>query len=145
MVKTKEKVTDAAGTVKPYVERALKDEELRESVRSAYSAAREIYDELIGRRGVVPIATRVATDEDIQKQLRSAIDDLRNAASRLQGKDEHGTRNAMLLVTGIALGILFNPMTGPTTRKWLSDKIFGASEEFTYSGGGNSAPGGSSS
>jgi hypothetical protein len=33
------------------------------------------------------------------------------------------------------LGILFNPLTGPQTRKWLSDKIFGGSDDFTYQGG----------
>jgi hypothetical protein len=46
----------------------------------------------------------------------------------------------MLLLTGIALGILFNPVSGAQTRKWLSDKLFGPSDEFTYQGGGNSNP-----
>ena len=40
MAKTKEKVSDAAANVKPYVDRALHDEELRESVRNAYASAR---------------------------------------------------------------------------------------------------------
>ena len=43
------------------------------------------------------------------------------------------------MLVGITLGILFNPVTGPQTRKWLSDKIFGGSDEFTYQGSGNSA------
>ena len=45
----------------------------------------------------------------------------------------------MLLLTGIALGILFNPVSGAQTRKWLSDRVFGPSDEFTYQGG-NSSP-----
>ena len=69
MAKTSEKVTDAAANVKPYVERALYDAELRESVRSAYESARAIYDELLGNRGVSGIATRVAGDKDIQDEL----------------------------------------------------------------------------
>lgn len=135
MPKTKDKVTGAAGTVRPYVERAVKDEELRENVREAFEAARTVYNDLIGGRGLVPLATRVATDDDIQDHLRSAVEDLRRAADRLRGKEDHGARNAMLLLTGIALGILFNPMTGPATRNWLKDQLFGGGEDFTYQGG----------
>ncbi len=45
----------------------------------------------------------------------------------------------MLLLTGIALGILFNPVSGAQTRKWLSDRLFGPSDEFTYQGGNSGA------
>jgi len=130
MAKTKDKVYDAAGNVKPYVERAMQDEKLRDDVMSAFGTARELYNELIGGRGAVTLATRVATDEEIRDKLKDAIDDLRNAADRLQGKKDHGGRNATLLVAGIALGILFNPVTGPETRKWLKDMIGGGGDEF---------------
>ena len=145
MPKTKDRVSDAADTVKPYVERALKDEELRDNVKSAFEAARDVYNELFAGRGMVPIATRVATDKDIQDNLKSAVDDLRSAADRLRGRDEHGTRNTMLLLIGIAIGVLFNPVTGPATRKWVSDKVFGSSDDFTYQGSGNSGSGGTTS
>lgn len=138
MAKTKDRVSDAAGNVKPYVERALRDEELRENVKSAFEAAKDVYNELFASRGVVPVATRVATDKDIQDNLRSAVEDLRRASDRLRGREEHGGRNTMLLLIGIAIGILFNPVTGPSTRKWISDKVFGSSDEFTYQGSGNS-------
>jgi hypothetical protein len=135
MAKTKDRFSDAADNVRPYVERAVKDDELRKNVKDAFEAAREVYNELIGGRGVVPLATRVATDEDIQDNLRRAIDDLRKASDRMQGKEDHGTRNATLLLAGIALGILFNPVTGPQTRSWLKDRLLGGSEdEFTYQG-----------
>ena len=130
MHKTKDKVTDAAGTVKPYVERAIRDEELRDNIRSAYESARNVYNELMGGRGVVPLATRVATDKDIQDELKSAIADLRRAADRVQGKQEHTGRNTTLLIAGIALGILFNPVTGPETRKWLKELVGGGSDDF---------------
>jgi hypothetical protein len=34
-----------------------------------------------------------------------------------------------LLIAGIALGILFNPVTGPETRKWVKDMIGGGEDE----------------
>jgi hypothetical protein len=128
MANTKDKVYDAAGNVKPYVERAMSDDKLREDVMSAFATAKELYSELVGGRGAVTLATRVATDEEVRDKLRDAIDDLRNAADRLQGKKDHGGRNATLLVAGIALGILFNPVTGPETRKWLKDALAGGDE-----------------
>jgi len=136
MTKAKDRFEDA----KPYVQRAIQDEELRESLRSAFATARDVYDELVGNRGVTGIASKVATDEDIQVQLRSAIDDLRNAANRIQGAERNRGRNGGLLLVGLALGILFNPITGPDTRRWLKDTVFGADEEFGYGSGssGNS-------
>ena len=98
MAKLQDRARDRASDVKPYLERALKDERVREDVKSAIATAR----------------------------------DLRDAADRVQGKSSHSGRNATLLLTGIALGILFNPVTGPGTRRWLQDKVFGEGEEFEY-------------
>jgi hypothetical protein len=134
-MKTRDKVSDAAGTVKPYVDRAIHDEELRENLKNAFAAARDVYDELLGGRDAVSVAKRVATDRDIQDSLRKAIDELRNAADRVQGREAHKGRNTTLLLTGIALGILFNPVTGPDTRKWLKETLLGGSDEFGYNPG----------
>ena len=132
MAKTTAK--DRVADVKPYVKRAIQDEELRDSLRSAFVTARDVYDELVGKRGVTGVATKVASDKEIQDQLRSAIEDLRSAANRVQGKESHKGRNSTLLLVGIALGILFNPLTGPDMRRWLKDKVFGEEEEFGYGG-----------
>ena len=133
MAKLQDRALDRAGDVKPYLERAFKDERVRDDVKSAIMTAREIYDELMGGRSqITAAAARVATDKDIQESLRDAIDDLRDAADRIQGKTSHSARNATLLMTGIVLGVLFNPVTGPGTRRWLQDKIFGEGEEFEY-------------
>jgi hypothetical protein len=140
MTKTRDKVYDTAENVKPYVERAMHDEQLRNDVLHAFSTAKDLYNELVGGRNAVTLATRVATDEDIRDRLKDAVEDLRSAAQRLQGKRERSSRNATLLVAGIALGILFNPVTGPETRKWLKDAIGGGGSEF----GGDYSPNGGS-
>lgn len=142
MAKTKDKVSDVADNVKPYFERALHDAELRNNVRNAYDSARSIYNELIGNRGVTGVATRVATDKDIQDELRSTIAELRKAADRVQGKEAHSSRNGGLLFLGILLGVLFNPLTGSRTRKWLSKHVLGGGDDFTYQGGGGNGSAG---
>ncbi|HWH55802.1 MAG TPA: hypothetical protein VNT04_09530 [Gaiellaceae bacterium] len=134
MAKTKDRVSD----VKPYVDRAIHDEEFRDNLKSAFIAARGVYDELIGPRGVSGKAMRVASDKEMRENLRTAIDDLRSAADRIQHGSSHKGRNT-LLITGIALGILFfNPMTGSDTRKWVKDLVFGEEDEFGYQGGNSS-------
>jgi hypothetical protein len=132
MAKTKDRIYDTADTVRPYVDRALHDEELRNNLREAFNSAREVYVELLGNRNLTSTANRVATDKDIQDNLRRTIEELRKATDRVQGKADHSTRNTVLLLTGITLGILFNPMTGPQTRKWLMEKITGESSDFDY-------------
>src|SRR5215217_1285258 len=135
------RVYGTVGEVRPYVERAMKDEKLREDVMSAFATARDLYNELIGRPGAVTLATRVATDEDVRDRLKDAVDDLRSAADRLQGKRDHSGRNTTLLIAGIALGLLFNPITGPETRRWLKEML-GGGDEFggDYPPSGNSNP-----
>ena len=139
MASTRERISDTAGSFRPYVERAVKDEEVRESVKNAVATMRGLYDELIGGRGVTYAATRVATESELQDDLRSAMDDLRRAADRVQAKDTHSGRNVLLLLTGVILGLLFNPVTGPSTRRWVSDLILGK-DEFGDTGGNSAAP-----
>jgi hypothetical protein len=125
--------------VKPYVERAIKDEEFRDNLKNAFVAARDVYDELIGPRGVSGKAARVASDKDMRENLRSAIEELRSAADRIQRGPTHKGRN-LLLVTGIALGILlFNPLTGSDARKWLKDTVLGEEDDFGYQGNSSSS------
>jgi len=134
MPKTRDRVSD----VKPYVERAIKDEEFRENLKSAFVAARDVYEELMGPRGVSGKAARVASDKDMRENLRSAIEDLRSAADRIQYGQSHKGRS-LFVVTGIALGILlFNPITGADTRRWLKGAVVGDDDEFGYQGNSSS-------
>jgi hypothetical protein len=136
MANTKDKVFETAENIKPYVDRAMKDEKLRADVLSALQTARKLYGKLTEQnRGAVTLATRVATDDDIRDQLRDAVEDLRSASQRLKGKsDHHAGRNTVILIAGMALGILFNPFTGRETRRFLKDMVLGTSgDEDTFS------------
>ena len=133
MAKTKDKLYDTADTMRPYVDRALHDDDLHDNLKEAFKAAREVYGELLGNRNLTSTAMRAATDKEIQDNLKKAVEELRTAASRMQGKEDHGARNTMLLLAGITAGILFNPMTGPQTRQWLMEKITGeSSDDYSY-------------
>ena len=131
--RTKEKLYDTADTMRPYVDRALHDDALHDNLKEAFSAARDVYAELLGNRNLTATAMRAATDKEIQDNLKKAAEELRTAASRIQGKKDNSGRNTMLLLIGIAIGILFNPMTGPQTREWLMEKITGESpDDYSY-------------
>jgi hypothetical protein len=149
MPKTKDKIYDAADTARPYVDRALHDDALHDNLKEAFNAARDVYAELLGGRNLTSTAVRAATDKEIQDNLKKAVDELRTAANRIQGKEDHGARNTMLLLAGITAGILFNPMTGPQTRQWLMEKVTGeSSDDYSYtppsgSDAGNSGNSGS--
>lgn len=133
MARTKDKLYDAAETARPYVDRALHDDDLHDNLKEAFSAARDVYAELLGNRNLTATAVRAATDKEIQENLKRAVDELRGAANRIQGKEDHSGRNTMLLLAGITVGILFNPMTGPQTRQWLLEKITGdTSDDYSY-------------
>ena len=130
----KEKVGGAVESARPYVERLARDEELHDHVKNAYDSARRIYDDLLGDRGTTGLALRVARDKDLQNELRRAVEELRKAGQHARGKEGHAGRNLSILLAGIALGVLFNPATGPDTRRWLKDRLFGPEEPFEYQG-----------
>jgi len=143
MVYTKDKVADAAANARPYVERALRDKELRENVRNAYASARAVYDELSSRRRVSDAASQLAGDKDLQDEIRSAIDEIRNAAGRVKDvkraapEPARTAKNSLLLMVGILLGLLLNPITGPALRRMLARQLFGSGNDFVYQGNGS--------
>jgi hypothetical protein len=147
MAKTKvDKATESALNVKPFVERALGDEKLRDDVQSAFATAKKVYDDLMGAKSVDKAAGKVL-DKKLHRDLREAVEDLQDAALRLQGKRKGGHTGRRIMVAGLALGILFNPVTGPETRRWLKDLVTGGSGDFggDFGSGGGAASNGSSS
>jgi hypothetical protein len=132
MAKTKEKVADTADSVRPFVERAMRDEKLRQDVQSAFSVARKVYDELTGAKNTSKAASKLAGDKKLHRDLQAAVQDLRDAAIRLQGKapKQKKGRKGRLFLAILALGALFNPVTGPETRRWVKELVTGGGGEF---------------
>jgi hypothetical protein len=143
MVNTKDKVSGAAASARPYVERALRDKELRDNVRNAYTSARAVYDELASRRRMSDAASRLAGDKDLQDEIRSAIEELRSAAGKVKDVRRDAPepvgagKGGLLLLVGIAIGLLLNPITGPALRRFLGRKLFGNGNGFVYQGNGS--------
>jgi hypothetical protein len=130
MTKTADRVVSSA---KPYVERALNDEEIRENLKRAYQAARGLL-ELAEKKGPARVAKGVVDDKRVQKNLQTAVEELKHAVKRLQGHERRRRSGKLLLLVGAGAGVLLNPVTGPRARRWLKDKLFGGSDEFGYSG-----------
>lgn len=128
MAKKAAKMTNTLEMLKPYLERALRDEEFRKDLKDAMGAARELYGPLSKHRnGVSGPAKALATDKKTQEQMRRALDDLMSAKDTLKGKKRkksHKGRN-MVLLAGVVAGALYNPWTGAQTREKLLDLIAG--------------------
>ena len=120
------KITDTLDMLRPYLERALKDEDFRKDLKDALSAARELYGPISKENGVGGGARVLATDKKAQDQIRRAVDDLLSAKDTLQGKKRKGKKGRkMLLLAGVVAGALYNPWTGAQTREKLLDMIAG--------------------
>jgi hypothetical protein len=127
---------NAYDTVRPVAERLARDEELRKHAKRAISSARVLYSEL-GTEGTPrAIATRLAADAELQQELRRTAEELRKIADRAkrsaQQKKSHARRNTVFLIAGVVITALYNPLTGPDTRRWLREKAFGPEETFEY-------------
>ncbi len=113
----------------PYVQRLIEDDELRDSLRDAFEAARGAYGRATGNgKGAVKAVT---TDKKVQKDLREAAENLRDASERLRKPAKRKSRLGRLILFGlIAAGIAL--VLSEDARKTVLDTLFGAEEEFEY-------------
>jgi hypothetical protein len=133
MTKTKaNQAADLYSTARenPYVQRLIEDEELRDSLRDAFEAARGAYGRASGNgKGAVKA---VSSDKKVQKDLRSAAESLREASERLKAprKRKKSRLGRLILLTLIAAGLAL--IFSEDARKTVLDALFGAEEEFEY-------------
>lgn len=112
----------------PYLRRLIEDEDLRDSIRSAFDAARDAYGRM--HNGKHP-ADSLIDDKKLHKDLKLAAENLRDASDRLHGRQRkrHFGRMILIGVVAAALALVFSE----ELRKAVLDKLFGAEEEFEYS------------
>lgn len=138
----KEKVGVAIEVARPALDRIAKDPELRESMKQAFTSAAKIYAGAAdGASSRTVAAARAVSDPELQTELKKALVSLQKAGDVARGKKEsHTARNATLIAAALLVGLLFNPLTGPDTRNWIKDKLFGPEEPFEYSPNGETQP-----
>jgi hypothetical protein len=115
----------------------MEDPDLREDLLAAFVTARSLYGQLGKGSGVKAKAQRIS-NKDFQEDLQDLVAELTTATERIQGKSpkkSHKARNRVILLTGMTLGVLYNPWTGPATREWIMEQVAGGNgdglQEFT--------------
>ena len=122
---------DAASSVasNPYVRRLIEDEELRESIRTAFESAKDAYARMSNGKGP---AKSLLDDKKVHRDLSNAAESFKDAADKIRGKRSgggFGLGKALLLnVIGAALVLILSE----DARKAVLDKLFGAEEKFEY-------------
>jgi hypothetical protein len=128
---TATRATDIYETARenPYVQRLVEDDELRDSLRDAFEAAKGAYGRAAGNsKGPVKA---VASDKKVQKELREAAESLKEASERLRKppKKKSGFGRVILIAL---IGAVIALAVSEGARKAVLDTLFGAEEEFEY-------------
>ena len=120
----------AAETARPYVQRLIEDEDLRDTLREAVNAAKDAYARMSNGKGP---AKAIMEDKKVHKDLRVAAESLREASDALRSRKPKSKRHPFrkLLMLAIVGGILAMVLS-EDLRKTVLDQLFGAEEEFEY-------------
>jgi hypothetical protein len=115
-----------------YLQRFIEDEELRNSLRAAYGAARGAYGRMSNGR---PATHALFEDRKLQRELKTAASALREVSDALRTPPKRRRRRG-----GLGRGLLLLALAGilalvlsESLRSKLLDLLFGAEEEFDYS------------
>ena len=128
---TATRATDIYETARenPYVQRLVEDDELRDSLRDAFEAAKGAYGRATGNsKGAVKA---VASDKKVQKDLREAAESLKEASERLRKPPKKKSGFGRLILVAL-VGAVIALAVSEGARKAVLDTLFGAEEEFEY-------------
>jgi adenylosuccinate synthase len=112
----------------PYVQRLVDDDQLRESLRTAYESARKAYERMSNGKGPTKA---LLDDKKTQRELKEAASSLRSAAETLRGAKKKKRRRGRVILLIVGAGAALALSEG--LRKKVLDALFGAEEEFEYS------------
>ena len=118
----------AVAKAKPYVQRFIEDEELRNNFRDAIDSSRSAYDRLTNGKAA---HKALLEDKKLQGDLRDAVVSLRDATVALNEPPKKKRRlGRKLLIVVVAAGLAL--ALSETLRSKVLDALFGAEEEFEY-------------
>jgi hypothetical protein len=115
-----------------YIKRLMEDEQLRESLLSAYSSARSAYGRVSNGK---PAGKALLEDRKLQRELAEAANALKEASFAIRQPPAKARRKGglgrtlLLLIVGAALALALSE----GLRSKVLDLLFGAEEEFDYS------------
>ena len=113
----------------PYVQRLVEDDELRDSLKNAFEAAKGAYGRATSNGSTVKAVT---SDKKVQRDLHTAAENLRDVSERLRApkkrKKSRLGRIVMLALVGAVVALILSE----DARKTVLDALFGAEEEFEY-------------
>ncbi len=113
----------------PYVQRLIEDEELRDSLKKAFEAAKGAYGRATSNGSTVKAVT---SDKKVQRDLKAAAENLRDASESFRApkkrKKSRLGRIILLALVGAAVALILSE----DARKTVLDALFGAEEEFEY-------------
>lgn len=114
----------------PYVQRLIEDEELRDSIKDAFDAAKNAYGRATGNgKGTVKAVT---SDKKVQKDLRKAAESMQEASERIRSKPKKRKGGLGRLLLLAVVGGVIALAVSEGARKAVLDALFGAEEEFEY-------------
>jgi hypothetical protein len=113
----------------PYVGRLIEDEELRDSLKKAFEAAKGAYGRATSNGNTVKAVT---SDKKVQRDLKVAAENLRDASEAFRTpKKRKKNRLGRLILLGL-VGAAVALILSEDARKTVLDALFGAEEEFEY-------------
>lgn len=137
MARSKRKVAkkgakEAAEAARPYVQRLVEDDDLRENLREAYENARDAYNRAADGKG----AKAIIDDSRIHDNLTSAAQSLRSASDALRDAEKNPSGDSgggfgKVLFAGL-IGAVLALVLSEDLRKAVLDQLFGAEEDFEY-------------
>jgi hypothetical protein len=114
----------------PYVQRLIEDEELRDSLKNAFEAAKGAYGRATSNGNTVKAVT---SDKKVQKDLKVAAENLRDASEALRAPKKKRKKGGLGRLVLLALvGATVALILSESARKTVLDALFGAEEEFEY-------------
>jgi len=111
---------------RPFAERLLYDDDLRDNIRAFIEAAQKIYDE-VSDENPTDIVTRLWGDDKLRKQVEVAAGAAQQGAKRVRGEKVRGggggspSRLVLLALLGGLGYLFFSPQTGTQARRIAQD------------------------